>query len=206
MCGWARGAGLPQPRDPLTTRSQGLWPCNKVQLGTTRRCSDIAALILPTATLKQHLQADETMRWWATLSWRWTITSCYQQQCTCLLIHHICKSHIPRNKAKILLLVYASKFWEGHTKVIAFVCAWTHKLTPGTLFMAEGSFTRRGESSKHTYPDFDVSPTCLHTVPAPCVLWLPKPSPPPPHSAAFILPQQQHHEKKGGEKKGEKEK
>lgn len=77
-CGWAKGAGLPQPRDPLTTRSQGLWP-HKVQLGTARHCSDLAALILPTATLKQYLQADGTIRWWATLSWRWTSSSCYRQ-------------------------------------------------------------------------------------------------------------------------------
>lgn len=42
---------------------------------------------------------------------------------TCSLTHHICKSHIPRNKDEILLLVSASKFWEGHREVIAFVCA-----------------------------------------------------------------------------------
>lgn len=116
---------------------------------------------------------------------------------TCSLTHHICKSHIPRNKDEILLLVSASKFREGHREVIAFVCVRTHKLTPGTVFMAGGSFTRRGESSKHTYPWLW------------CVTHLPSHSssrlsalitrafPPPLHSAAFILPQQQPVRRKG---------
>lgn len=94
---------------------------------------------------------------------------------TCPLTHHICKSHIPRNKAKILLLVSASKFWEGRRKVIAFVCVKSHKLTPGTLFMAGGGHLPGEVRAASTRtPDFDVSPTCLPTAPAACVLWLPE--------------------------------
>lgn len=95
ICSWERG------------HSQGLWLC-KAQLGTARCCSDLPLSSCLQWPWNNTYRQTGWIRWWATLSWRWTITSCYQQHLLlrlCLLTHHICKSHIPKNKAKILLLV-----------------------------------------------------------------------------------------------------
>lgn len=144
----SEGCCLPQPRGPWTTHSQVLWQC-EAQPGDNqmllRPSSSHPAYSDPETTLVGR--RDDNMMGYAQLK----VNNHFLLSTTQVFV----SSHTTSAKAIFQgtkLRFYYWSLWEGCRKVIAFVCAWTHKLTPGTLFMAGGSFTRRGESSKHTYP------------------------------------------------------